>query len=362
VALLLTFWGRVDASGVESNEDVCLRGWAQAEMADAFELVDLVERCAEAQMGQRAVELLILADLRLRTDRNFFKRGLNPDEAWELSELHERFDATANLMREQIIEQPDALALIMDRVAHFNPLLPPDYQPRLTLQSDAKTYDQEFRFRRAALLAELQHAAAVMQRPELRDVVVQLDALLDEESEAPGAASEYVETLRHSAQALWDAAGGEAAERPGTSEIVALIRSHGIYQPVGKPRISVGQDTPYGEFLNFDDFVHVETTESIPVRWNESFGLKVDLAGVPINVPIEMEWSVHHGPLPGHDGHPSSHSRERLAERSTDGILSFSKFSTFVEGLAVACGPWLFELLYEGEVVVSQSFLVHGCD
>jgi hypothetical protein len=362
VALLLTIWGRVDGSSVESNEDACLRGWSQAALADAFGLIELSERCWDAERGQLAVELVLLAELRLRTDRDFLKHALNSDEAWQMSQLRDRFHELESLVRGQILEHPDTVTLIMERIAHFNPVLPPIYQPRLSLQTDTLTYGQEFSFRRAALMAELQHTAELAQHPELRDVMMQLHALLDEEIDAPGAASESIKALQDRAQDLSEMTAREVAERTGANEIVALIRSHGIYLPVGESRISEGMDTAFGEFLDFDDFVHVETTETIPVRWNESFGLEVDLAGVPVNVPIEMEWSVHHGPLPGHDGHPSSHSRERLAERSTNGTLSFSKFSTFVEGLAVACGPWLFELLYEGEVLVSQSFFVHGCD
>lgn len=346
----------------ESTGHPCQPDGTRVAYADAFDLAAWSERCWEAGDAAYAAALFFLAELRFTTDHRFLDAELEDLDLPDLHQLRNRLMTLSNILNERLFDQPDAIGLALERSMSFEPAMPPVYWPRIALRTNTEDYTKEFHFQYAALNANTQLDIELARTSKWRDIVTELELLLSSEQYLSIDQEERVAALQYRVTELLESSARKVAGRVKANQIQTIIRSYGRYRPEGSPDISMGADTPLGLFLAFDDFIHMESTERIPVRWGESFGLEVDLAGVPIGVPIQLEWSLDHGPLPGDDGRLSKRSSDRYSDQSMDGVLNLSKFLTFVEDVPVACGPWRIELLYEGELLMEQSFFVFGCD
>ncbi len=330
--------------------------------ADAFDLADWSETCLAAGDPSTAAALFLLAALRRNTDLQFMDQDLGNSEPADFVELELKLEVLGPRLYLLMADQPESIPLALDQAIAYGPAMPPFYSPRIPLQDDAADYSNEFYFQFAALNVIGQLQSALAHAPGWRDLVVEMNFIGSHEYELSSSQEARLAALLREQDRIFSSAARTVAERITAREIRAIIRSYGIYRSVGSPSVSLAENTPSGLFLDFDAYIHVETTEQIPVRWGESFGLKADLAGVPIGVPVQLEWSLAHGPLPSDDGQPSTSSRDRFSRSSMDGTLTLQKFLTFVENFPVACGPWRVELKYQSETLVAQDFFVYGCN
>lgn len=353
--LILLLFGSVQGAAAASTGALCQSGEIQITDADAFDLSEWSEACWEAGDVSNAAALLFLSELRRKTDSRFLDDELADSKSLDLRDLE-------NKLWVLLFARPDAFAHALNRSAGTELSVPPIYMPRVKLLVSPEDYRKELHFQFAAIKARLRLDIEMARMPESRDILNELTLLLNGEKFLSSDQEERIADLQQSLSGLWNVAAQELADRIKASDVETIVRGYGRYRPEGSPYLTDGKDTPLGLFLDFDDFIHLETTERIPVQWAESFGLEVDLAGVPIGAPVQIEWSLEHEALPGDDGRPTKQSGERFARESKDGTLSLSKFLTFVEDVPVACGPWQIELRYEGESIVQQSFFVYGCD
>lgn len=344
-----------------SSDFLCASSWGQAAHAGPDRLAELSKACTNAGNVERAISFRLLSQLRFHTDRYFRVLGEEAVDMPALADMQNQWALLQANVHDAVFDDPTRLTEAWEAVRNFEPELPPFYSPPYDLEAAADEYAREFEFQYAALDSSFQPQIELLLNPDWRQVVSRMESLTAGARTDQIPSDAELDALFSRGREVAERVVREAAENVEASSIAVRVRAYGSFRPEGTPFVSEGEGAPHGLFLDFDEFAHVETVTRIPVEWGKSFGLEVELAGVPTAVPLNFEWSSHHAPLPDGNGGVLTNSREKVTARSLNGRLSFEKFYTFVEDAPVACGPWTIDLLFEGDVLVSQDFTVYGC-
>lgn len=350
-------------SVTSANERACSIDRYETRIAAVDELARLSEHCWAQGEIQTSIAMLVIAELRLVTDRSL-RSGDGSSAA--LVDTHHLEGLLKNLhlrMTGNVEENWLIFIAAVDAVDQFYPEPPPDYPPAYTIDTNALDYEREFDFQRARMKPAFYNGAELALNPDWTAILARMDALretINPLDTGPEALELF--DLQRRADEISEAAARQVADQIGVDYIRTLVRSRGRFQPVGDVKVTEREESPYGIHLYFDDFRHLETTQVIPMRYGESFGLQVEVAGVPIRVPLEFEWRIQHGPKEQSDGSFATETRSPFHRRSYDGRISGEIFFTAVEGVPVVCGPWRFDLLYGDEILLSESFELVGCD
>lgn len=143
-----------------------------------------------------------------------------------------------------------------------------------------------------------------------------------------------------------------------TTTVSGIMISHGIYRAHGEGETSNAPDTAAGRTTLHDDFVHLETTTTVPLQRDVIFGFKYELRGLRPNSQDTISVRTIHPPIRGKDGKSSTVSNAVLDIEAYGGAWQdhlLYKLSTKDE---LVPGRWVLQVLYRGRVVLSKEFTV----
>ena len=141
-------------------------------------------------------------------------------------------------------------------------------------------------------------------------------------------------------------------------KVTGKVLSYGIYETSkNKPSLNA-PDSVTGGILLVDKFIHVETTDIIPLILGKSFGFKFRISNIPTDKFSKFTLVARHPPILNSKGEYQTKSSV-----GSTGILPVSEIESyftyeFTTQNELVPGDWTLEVLRNGKIIVSKSFEV----
>ena len=148
-----------------------------------------------------------------------------------------------------------------------------------------------------------------------------------------------------------------SAEAQPSPSVKGEILEFGIYKSVAGKTTTENPDTPNGKRTTSKEIEFTEHTEKIPGTKGVSFGIRYKVTGITGD-SVELKKVVKHPPFKNKKGEMETEYSLPLTKKVKDGA------AVGVEGYSLGgnaqspAGAWTFEIWYQDQKLVSQSFSV----
>jgi len=142
------------------------------------------------------------------------------------------------------------------------------------------------------------------------------------------------------------------------NKVVGKIISFGLYETTGETIELPAPNSAAGKALINAQYVHRETTDTIPMILGNTFGFKARLANIPIDEMSRFKFVCRHPPIKGADGRRSQVSSYSLNGMSP--VNYIEDFFTYVLSTPaeLVAGRWTLEIWRNGKKLISKTFIV----
>jgi len=142
------------------------------------------------------------------------------------------------------------------------------------------------------------------------------------------------------------------------NKVIGKIISYGLYETTGETFELPAPNSAAGKALIKAQYIHRETTDTIPMTLGNTFGFKFRLANIPTDVISRFKFICRHPPMMGADGKPSQVSSYDLNGVSPVSYLEDYFTYELSTPAELVAGPWTLEIWRNGKKLMSKTFMI----